>query len=545
MDIQDKFNLRKFFQPDTIASKCRLRFGFTIILVLILALLFPYLWMGKLAQKSVIDSGFSAVETVLKNHMKSRSSFELDTEPFILEETGDKYKSQYSPVNIRWRRFELENQPESETVFSKKELKTITEIREEDKQPFRVWGEGSGALATKKYVHLIKSESRCLQCHSEQGAAPPFQNNQPIGAFVITKLVGHTDRARLVNIICILMAGLLAGSGAIIALYVTVQKVILSPLRQLRALANNLAEGNLDTRTSIKTNDEYERLSNAINHMLDGLQSSQEKLRNANRQLDEKILELSERNVELFKANKLKGEFLANMSHEFRTPLNSIMGFADIIRERPDAQKEKIQRYADNIGKSGRNLLSMINDLLEMAKVEAGKVEIKIHEVNIPEICSSLVNFFLPMTTKKSIYVDIDLDPEIPIIRTDPDKLQQILYNFMSNAVKFVPESGKVSVIGRLLNEKTVRLSIADNGPGISKNNLDKIFDKFRQLDGSITRTGTGTGLGLAISKELSVLLGAEIKVESVLNQGAVFSLDLPVLGPDAKMPETAKDNQQ
>jgi two-component system, NarL family, sensor histidine kinase BarA len=531
-------------KPDTIASKCRLRFGFTIVLVLILALLFPYLWMGKLAQKSVIDSGFSAVETVLKNHMKSRKPFELDTEPFVLEESGEQYKPQYSPVNIRWRKFTAGQEPAGDVVFSRKEIKTIDEIREEDRQPFRVWSEGAGSLATKKYVHLIKSEERCLQCHSPQGAAPPFQNNQPIGAFVVTKLVGHRDRARLVNMICILMAGLLAGSGAIIALYVTVQKVILSPLRQLRALANNLAEGNLDARTSIKTNDEYERLSNAINDMLDGLQNSQEKLRNANRQLDDKILELSERNVELFRANKLKGEFLANMSHEFRTPLNSIMGFADIIREKPDANKEKIQRYADNIDKSGRNLLAMINDLLEMAKVEAGKVEIKIHEVNVPEICSSLVNFFLPMTTKKNIYVDIDLDPEIPIIRTDPDKLQQILYNFMSNAVKFVPEAGKVAVIGRLIDEKTVRLSVSDNGPGISKNNLDKIFDKFRQIDGSITRAGAGTGLGLAISKELSVLLGAEIKVESNLGEGAVFSLDLPVLGPDVKKGQTAGENQ-
>jgi two-component system, NarL family, sensor histidine kinase BarA len=164
--------------------------------------------------------------------------------------------------------------------------------------------------------------------------------------------------------------------------------------------------------------------------------------------------------------------------------------------------------------------------------------------VNVPEICSSLVNFFLPMTTKKNIYVDIDLDPEIPIIRTDPDKLQQILYNFMSNAVKFVPEAGKVAVIGRLIDEKTVRLSVSDNGPGISKNNLDKIFDKFRQIDGSITRAGAGTGLGLAISKELSVLLGAEIKVESNLGEGAVFSLDLPVLGPDVKKGQTAGENQ-
>ena len=156
-----------------------------------------------------------------------------------------------------------------------------------------------------------------------------------------------------------------------VAFYSIAQRIILRPIRQLRALVGNVAEGNLDARSAIKTGDEYEKLSDAFNEMLDGLQESQEKIRQANVQLDAKIAQLSDRNIELFKANKLKSEFLANMSHEFRTPLNAILGFAQLLREKPADAPEKSKRYAENIIASGRSLLNMINDLLDLAKAQA------------------------------------------------------------------------------------------------------------------------------------------------------------------------------
>jgi len=308
------------------------------------------------------------------------------------------------------------------------------------------------------------------------------------------------------------------------------QRVILRPIRQIRAITNNVAEGNLDIRSAIKTGDEYEKLANAFNHMLDSLQSAQEKLRQANKQLDQKIAELSERNIELFKANKLKGEFLANISHEFRTPLNAILGFAEIMREKPQTlQKEKVRRYAENIITSGNRLLNMVNDLLDIAKTEAGKMEMHIEQVCLSELCKTVLGHFSALTKKKKIKTRLNVEDHVPTLTTDAGKVEQILYNFLSNAVKFTPERGRIEIAARMLDEKTVRIAVTDTGCGIAKTHREKIFEKFRQADGSLTRRSSGSGLGLAISKELASLVAGTIGLDSELEQGSTFWLDIPV----------------
>jgi signal transduction histidine kinase len=332
------------------------------------------------------------------------------------------------------------------------------------------------------------------------------------------------------NLIWIIVAGLIAGVGAIVAFYMITQRVILSPIRQLRALVNNVAEGNLDIRSSIKTGDEYEKLANAFNHMLDRLQAAQEKLRQANIQLDEKIAQLSERNIELFKANKVKGEFLANISHEFRTPLNAILGFAEIMREKPDLiTKDKGRRYAENIITSGNRLLSMINDLLNIAKTEAGKMEIRVEKTSVPELCKTVVGHFAALTKKKKIKVKVSTDNGLPPLMTDPGKVEQILYNFLSNAVKFTPDRGRIEIRAEMVDEKTVRISVTDTGCGVALQDKEKIFEKFQQADGSLTRGSTGSGLGLAISKELAALLAGTIGMESTVGKGSTFWINIPV----------------
>jgi len=255
--------------------------------------------------------------------------------------------------------------------------------------------------------------------------------------------------------------------------------------------------------------------------MLDGLQATQEKLRLANKQLDAKIAELSERNIELFKANKVKGEFLANISHEFRTPLNAILGFAQVLREKPDILKnDKGRRYAENIITSGNRLLNMINDLLDLAKTRAGKMELHVEKTSVLQLCKGVVASFSLLTKKKKIKVKLLADDGIPILSTDAGKVQQILYNFLSNAVKFTPQRGRIEIRAEMANEKTVRIGVTDTGCGIAGPDREKIFEKFRQADGSITRESTGSGLGLTISRELAAMLAGSIGLESEHQQG-------------------------
>ena len=511
--------------PLSLAKKCRLAFGAAVVFILALALLLPYIWMGQLTKKASLDAGRAKAETLLSRHFQLKET--SGTALAALDNAGAVLDP--NDPEIRWIRF---------TTDSEKKLQQLTEEQkemveslrsQEDRDDNILFAKKEGILQSN-YVRIFRATDSCISCHNPQGSAGAFRRNEPIGAVVIQRPAGEISRTAFLNRVWIIAAGLIAGTGAIVAFYIITQRVILRPIRQLRALANNVAEGNLDIRSAIKTGDEYEKLANAFNHMLDGLQATQEKLRQANKQLDAKIAELSERNIELFKANKIKGEFLANISHEFRTPLNAILGFAEILREKPDVlRKDKARRYAENIISSGNRLLNMINDLLELAKTEAGKVKLHIEKTSVPQLCKALAGHFSALTKKKKIKVKVLADDDIPILLTDAGKVQQILYNFLSNAVEFTPQRGRIEIRAQLANEKTVRIAVADTGCGIAEPDKEKIFEKFRQADGSITRQSSGSGLGLAICKELAAMLAGSIGMESEPGKGSTFWLDIPI----------------
>lgn len=529
-------------------------FGVAVVFILALALLLPYIWMGQLTKKDYLDSERARAETLfLRNHFQFAELGE--TSRTALDSTGAAIDP--NSTEIRWIRFAKEE--EDQVGLLTGEQKEIFEyLQAKDDIYDRITFQKRDGQRYSNYVRIFKATDNCISCHNPQGLGGAFSQNEPIGVVAIERPVGEISKTILLNWVWISVAGLIAGTGAIVVFYWITQRLILRPIRQLRAIANNVAEGNLDIRSSIATGDEYQKLADAFNHMLDSLQAAQEELRQANRQLDAKIVELSERNIELYKANKVKSEFLANISHEFRTPLNAILGFAQVLREKPGLlKKEKGQRYAENILSSGNSLLSMINDVLDLAKTQAGKMELHIERASVSKLCEALVSSFSLLTRKKKIKLKLRVDPDTPTLMTDAGKVQQILYNFLSNAVKFTPARGRIEIragftssdlfagphftqdsqsrspirsnASETPDEDTVRIAVTDTGCGIAEADREKIFEKFRQADDSLTRESPGSGLGLAICQELATMLGGTIGLESQPGKGATFWLDVPV----------------
>jgi two-component system sensor histidine kinase BarA len=517
--------------PLSLAAKCRIMFGAAVLFSLVIALLIPYIWMRQLTRKVLLDTNKARAESVLLHlHFRLKPSASGETPLPQLNEQG--VAEDLDEPGLLWVPFRHERDKNDFSQLSDRQRQLVEWLQAHPGRAEAIdLGRTDGVLQSD-YVRLFRATDNCVSCHSPQGIAGAFTPGEIVGAAVVrTHGMGSDLRwMALMNLIWIIVAGLIGGTGAVVAFYWITQRVILSPIRQLRALANNVAEGNLDVRSAIATGDEYEKLSDAFNHMLDNLQAAQQKLHLANRQLDAKIAELSERNIELFKANKLKSEFLANMSHEFRTPLNAILGFAQVLREKPGLlNREKGRRYVENILASGNGLLNMINDLLDLAKAQAGKVGLHVEQTSLLQLCEVLTSSFSLLARKNRLRFHMEVDPNVPLLVTDAGKVQQVLYNFLSNAVKFTPPRGRIDLEAHMLDEKMVRISVRDTGCGIAEADQAIIFDKFRQVDGSLTRETAGSGLGLAICKELAGMLAGSIGLESELGKGSTFWLDLPV----------------
>jgi len=331
----------------------------------------------------------------------------------------------------------------------------------------------------------------------------------------------HINRAILITTALVSALLLMAGS------YLIVRYIIVKPVKHLKEVSDAISAGELNIRSEIQTGDEFEDLSHAFNRMLRTLVSMQDQLRRVNADLDHKVDELAQANMALFESNQLKSDFLSTMSHELRTPLNSILGFSDVLHS-SGSLSDKQQKWVKNIQTSGERLLQLINDILDLAKVEAGKMQVRVEEFSIHDVCEGLVNMFRPLAERKNIALEGRTDRGIPVLRQDANKIQQILWNLLSNAVKFTPEGGRVELRAETDGVHLV-LSITDTGVGIAAEDQDAIFEKFRQASTALTREQGGSGLGLSIVRELAKLLGGDVSLKSELGRGSTFTVTLPL----------------
>jgi len=239
---------------------------------------------------------------------------------------------------------------------------------------------------------------------------------------------------------------------------------------------------------------------------------------------------LSDKNIELQNAAEAKNRFLASMSHELRTPLNGIIGFSEfLIDEKPGLLNEKQKEYLKDILTSGTHLLHLINDVLDLAKVEAGKMQLQLASFNLSDAIHEVAAIVAPVVKKKSLNLKIIVDPKIEKVFLDPQKLKQVLYNLLSNASKFTDGGGNVDLRAELIDAKSFQIEVRDTGIGIQASDIEKLFVEFQQLDSGADRRYQGTGLGLALTKRIVHLMHGTIQVRSVYGHGSTFSIRLPV----------------
>jgi signal transduction histidine kinase len=281
---------------------------------------------------------------------------------------------------------------------------------------------------------------------------------------------------------------------------------LIGPIQQIDARLAAIASGNFSGYVDVDNRDELGALGANVNGMNE---------------------ELRRLYTELEAASRHKSEFLANMSHELRTPLNAIIGFSQVLQdEMVGPVNPKQEEYLDDIISSGNHLLSLINDVLDLSKVEAGQVELDVHPFSLHEALERGVVMVRERATEDGVRVGFTADPEVDVVDGDERRIKQVIFNLLTNAVKFTPAGGEVDVSAIRVNGD-VRVSVADTGPGVDPEDHERIFEEFRQTEAGLEQR-EGTGLGLALSKRLVELHGGRIWIESEPGQGSTFVFTLP-----------------
>ena len=283
-------------------------------------------------------------------------------------------------------------------------------------------------------------------------------------------------------------------------------------------------------KTEVTARKQVEQTLQERNEQLD---AQNEELQSQTEELMTQQQELIEKTGEVERANQLKSEFLANMSHELRTPLNVIIGFSELMRDEvPGKINDEQRQCLEDVLGSSQHLLNLINEVLDLSKIESGKAELDLTNLALTEVIEPLARTILPVLAPGQHSLDVEIEKELPLVHADKAKVSEVLLNLLSNAAKFTPDGGKLKI--RAVREGDwCQVSVIDNGIGIKKEDQEQIFEPFCQLDNPLTREKSGTGLGLALVKQIIERHGGQIWVESEYGKGSRFTFTLPLATTD------------
>lgn len=377
-----------------------------------------------------------------------------------------------------------------------------------------VFGDQSGSLMTA--VRAIPSKDICLRCHNGIIAAPPNAQGN-LGAIRMDISTASLEENLVNSRDILLFVGGLTFLLVAVTLVWLLRGSVLRPLSRLTGAAGRITRGDYAARVLvIHPEDEIGAVSTAFNKMADTVEEHTRRLEAAN--------------LELGRSSRMKSEFLANMSHELRTPLNVIIGFSEVLRDAGAGQlsDEDRKEFCENIVSSGHHLLELINDVLDLAKVEAGQMQISAEEFDVSSTIREIVAIMRPLADKKDIGLTVNTSSHLSTINADVGKFKQMLYNLLGNAIKFTHVGGEVTLSASAMGD-SARFAISDTGVGIAPADQERIFSEFQQVDGSTSRQYEGTGLGLALTRKFVEMQGGSIWVESQMGMGSTFFFTLPL----------------
>ncbi len=427
-----------------------------------------------------------------------------------------------------------------ETIHNKAIWPTLTETlktgiapRFDPRKPFEDIDSGRRHLVV---IRPILNEKECYHCHGS--------SRKVIGGIVVRLEAERTyaqvaaQRNRTIVIVAFLIP------ITVVLVFFMVNKLVRRPVESLAEKAKRFAEGDMSVSVNITTEDEIGILGKTFNYMVESVSSFSKKLEEEiNRKtslLNERtrLLTLLERaNKELRELDKLKSTFLANMSHELRTPMNAIIGYTDLLIDGIDGPvNEDQEKSLKKVAANARHLLQLINDVLDISKIEAGKMKLSVKEIDLKWLIESSLPAFEPQMKQKGLALTVDIPEDLPLIYGDEDRIKEILINLLSNAAKFTHQGG-ITISARL-SDRAVRpgeprlfaeVCVEDTGIGIKEEDIGKIFDKFVQVDLTTIRQYEGTGLGLSIARGLVSLHKGIIWVTSKFGEGSKFCFTLPL----------------
>lgn len=395
-------------------------------------------------------------------------------------------------------------------------------------------------VTSLRYTSVILIKGNCLKCHGgpagEKDETGYYKEGMSTGdlaglaSIVIPMASYESEVAGLVMQDVLLMLALVTAVGG--AAWVAVHMWVVRPLRQVNEATRAIGSGDFSARIGLMGGraevrelvSEVEAMAEELSGMYASLES---KVAERTADLAATNEELKRANAMLAQSNEYKSQFLATVSHELRTPLTSVIAFADVLAAPPTGD-ETTRELASQVAANARTLLSMINDLIDSAKIEAGRYTLEEAPVDVVDVFQAVERLVGPVASAKGVTFATSVDPDIPVVMTDPEALRRIVANLSGNAAKFTDE-GSIEVLASMEGEETLVVSVSDTGIGIAPENLELIFEPFSRPDAAAARARAGSGLGLSLVREICRMLGGSVAVQSELGDGSTFTVHLPV----------------